>query len=283
MVTGNPITLIENLVFPEDPRWAFDRLWFSDIHGFKVIAVDVEGNSEIIAHVESKPSGLGWTTENELLIVSMEDSKLLKKTNTNLETVAELATHGAFYSNDMVVDKHGRAYIGHFGFDLYGNGERSPSTLLCVESNGEVSIAATDLGFPNGVVITPDDKNLIIAETHNQRITIFDKLDNGTLTNRKICAQLEGIFPDGICLDIEGCIWIASPREPSGCYRVSQSGEVLEFISSLDMSAFACMLGGKDRKTLFMCEASGSRPGTISEGNGRIRMIDVNVPGTGLP
>ena len=283
MVEGNPITLIENLVFPEDPRWAFGRLWFSDIHGFKVIAVDIHGNSETIANVESRPSGLGWTPANDLLIVSMEDSKLLKKSGNNLDVIADLSKHGAFYSNDMVVDKKGHAYIGHFGFDLYGSGERQPSTLLKVSPNGDVQIAADNLGFPNGVVITPDDKHLIIAETFNQRLTIFDKSEDGSLSNRKTWAQFETIFPDGICLDNDGCVWIASPREPSGCYRVSESGEVLDFVSSLNMSAFACMLGGNDRKTLFICEATGSKPDTISEGNGRIRMVDVNVPGIGLP
>jgi sugar lactone lactonase YvrE len=283
MVTDNPTTLIEDLVFPEGPRWAFDRLWFSDIHGFKVMAVDIHGNSEIITSVKTRPSGLGWTPANELLIVSMEDSKLLKKSGNNLEIIADLSKYGAFYSNDMVVDKKGRAYIGHFGFDLYGNGERCSSTLLNVSPNGDVQVAADDLGFPNGAVITPDDKYLIIAETFNQRITIFDKLENGSLSNRRIWTQLDGIFPDGICLDSEGCLWIASPRQPSGCYRVSRSGEILDFISALNMSAFACMLGGNDRKTLFMCEAVDSKPGTISTGNGRIRIVDVNVPGAKFP
>ena len=142
---------------------------------------------------------------------------------------------------------------------------------------------ADDLGFPNGTVVTPDGRTLIVGETFARRLTAFDIQDDGSLSNRRVWAQLDEGAPDGICLDAEGCIWIASPREPAGYLRIAEGGEVKERIELSDVSAYACMLGGPEGRTLFLCEAVSGRPADIQRGNGRIRSVDVDVPRAGLP
>lgn len=283
MTQRTPTLLLDDLVFPEGPRWHDGRLWFSDLHGFEVVAVDLEGRRETVASVPTRPSGLGWLPDGRLLVVSMEDRRLLRLEPGGLVEHADLSALVGSFCNDMVVDARGRAYVGNFGFDLYGGGERADTTLVLVNPEGGARIVADGLGFPNGTVVTPDGRTLILGETFARRLTAFDVEDDGSLSNRRVWAQLDEGVPDGICLDAEGCIWIASPREPSAHLRIAEGGEVRDRIEVPGMGAYACMLGGPERRTLFLCEAVGSRPGEIGRGNGRVRAVEVDVPGVGLP
>lgn len=276
-----PTTLLSGLRFPEGPRWRNDRLWFSDQHDKCVMTVDLEGRSETIAHVPNQPSGLGWLPDGRLLIVSMHDRKLLCHERGALREVADLSEIAAFHTNDMVVDASGRAYIGNFGFDLDGGGSYRTAALALVHPDGRTEVAADELAFPNGAVITPDGRTLIVGETFAARLTAFDIDDEGGLSNRRLWAKLEGAVPDGICLDAEGAIWVASPISAE-VLRVHEGGRVSQRIP-VRTQAFACMLGGAERRTLFICSAADSHPDRTGDRSGCIETVAVDVPGAGIP
>lgn len=274
--------LIDGLRFPEGPRWHEDRFWFSDMHSGCVIAVDMQGRAETIVKVAGEPSGLGWTPDGRLLVVSMQDRRLLRLDPEGLTEVADLSAHASFHCNDMVVDGRGRAYVGNFGFDLHANAPPIGANLILVHPDGRAEVAAKDLRFPNGTVITPDGKTLIIGESFGGCLTAFDIQADGKLVGRRLWAQLEGAVPDGICLDAEGAIWVASPVGKGGVLRVHEGGEVSERIP-VEHQAFACMLGGPEGRTLFICTAPDSDPAKTGDRRGRIEILDVAVSGAGLP
>jgi sugar lactone lactonase YvrE len=276
-----PRVLLDGLRFPEGPRWHRDRLWFSEMHAGVVLAVDLAGRVETIVAVPNEPSGLGWDPEGRLLVVSMQDRRLLRLEATGLVEVADLTPFATFHCNDMVVDGRGRAYVGNFGFDLHGKAQPVPANLILVHPDGRAEIAAPDLRFPNGTVITPDGRTLIVGESFGARLTAFDVGDDGRLSNRRVWAQLEKAVPDGICLDAEGAVWVASPVS-NEVQRVREGGTVAERIA-LDRSAIACMLGGPDRRTLFVCTAKAHDPAETGARQGRIETIEVDVPGAGWP
>ncbi len=282
MSTDEPRTLLGDLVFPEGPRWRDGRLWFSDMHAHEVVAVDLQGRRETIARVPEQPSGLGWLPDGSLLVVSMKDRALLRRVGTELAPYADLSTVCACLCNDMVVDAVGRAYVGNFGFDLYAGEAPRPTSMAVVTPDGRVSEAAGDLMFPNGTVITPDGRTLIVGETFAMRLTAFDVAMDGTLSNRREWAPLPAP-PDGICLDAEGCVWVAVPLSPGAFLRVREGGEIVERIDLPDSGGFACMLGGEDGCSLFLLEASHSTPGAIERGNARIRVARVSAPHAGWP
>ena len=280
-MSASPKMLLDGLRFPEGPRWHEGRLWFSDMHDQKVLAVDLDGQAETVARVEADPSGLGWLPDGRLLVVSMKDRRLLRLDPSGLTEAADLSEIAGFHCNDMVVDAQGRAYVGNFGFDLHSGGDLVAASLALVHPDGRVEQAAHDLLFPNGSVITPEGRTLIIGESFGARLTAFDIADDGSLSNRRIWAQLEKAVPDGICLDAEGGIWVASPIS-HGVLRVLEGGEVTQRIP-VEQQAFACMLGGSDRRTLFICTAADSDPAKTASRSGRIEIVDVAVPGAGLP
>jgi sugar lactone lactonase YvrE len=280
-------TVIDGLAFPEGPRWHDGRLWFSDQHAHQVLAVEPGGPVEEIVRVEQQPSGLGWTPDGHPLIVSMIDRRLLRLDNgpsgeRRLSEVADLSALAEFHCNDMVVSADGRAYVGNFGFDL-DRGERPrPATILAVAPDGTASIAADEMQFPNGSVITPDGGTLIVGETIAGRLTAFTIEPDGSLSNRRVWAQLQGALPDGICLDADGAIWLACPLS-SRCLRVREGGEVVEEIPT-GQAAFACMLGGADRRTLYICVSEMvAASDSVVKRPGRILAREVDVPGAGLP
>ncbi|MCZ6890764.1 MAG: SMP-30/gluconolactonase/LRE family protein, partial [Gammaproteobacteria bacterium] len=247
------------LSFPEGPRWRDGKLYFSDFYRQVVHAVDRAGNLEVVATVENQPSGLGWLPDGRLLIVSMLDRKVLRlEPDGTLVEHADLSGVAAWHCNDMIVDSVGRAYVGNFGYDSHGGAEMKPADLARVDPDGTVTTAANGLAFPNGAVITPDGKTMVIGETRAMLLTAFDIDDDGNLDNRRVWADTDPHFPDGICLDAEGAIWIADPRG-NAVVRFREGGEVAGKIE-LDRGAFACMLGGDDGKTLYICTATGSGP-----------------------
>ena len=275
-------TLLDGLTFPEGPRWRDGRLYFSDFYTHRVLAVDMAGKVETIVHVPQQPSGLGWAPDGTMLIVSMLDQRLMRLKGRKLEVVGDMSALATGPCNDMVVDAKGRAYVGNFGFDRHKGEPERTACISRVDPDGRVTMAADGFRFPNGTVITPDGKTLIVGETVGNRLTAFDVADDGTLSNRRVWADLGTVFPDGICLDAEGAIWVADPRG-NRVVRVFEGGRVARTIPTGDRGAFACMLGGDDRKTLFVLTNSGSGPSAAQRTDGRIEILAVDVPGAGLP
>ena len=275
-------TLLDGLTFPEAPRWHDGRLWFSDFYTHRVVAVDPAGRAETMVEVPQRPSGLGWTPDGALLVVSMLDRRLLRVENGTTRVHADLSAVATGPCNDMVVDGRGRAYVGNFGYDRH-KGEPPRTTCLArVDPDGRVTRAAEDLFFPNGTVITPDGRTMIVAETQGHRLTAFDVAPDGTLGNRRVWAPLgDAVFPDGICLDAEGAIWVSDARG-FALLRVREGGKIDGTVSTGTRYAFACMLGGADRRTLFVCTSTGSGPAMADKRDGAIETVRVDVPGAGL-
>ena len=287
-MSKNTEVLIEGLTFTEGPRWHDGRLYFSDFFTHRVLAVDTKGNMETIVETPQQPSGLGWSPDGSMLIVSMNDQKLLSFSNGELSEVADLSQLATHFCNDMVVDKKGNAYVGNFGFDLHAGEPIKPTNLILVRLGEEPCVVAENVFFPNGTVITPDDKTLIVGETFASCLTAFDINEDGNLANRRVWADLRSIedgytpVPDGICLDAEGAIWVASPST-NDVIRVQEGGALLDKVE-VDRGAFACMLGGENGNTLFISTANDSTEETcLKERSARIEVIDVDVPRAGLP
>ena len=286
-----PNVLVDGMTFTEGPRWREGKLYFSDFFTHRVLAVDTEGNLETVVEIPHQPSGSGWMPDGTMLIVSMKDRKLLSYKDNVLEERADLSELAGFHCNDMVVDAKGNAYIGNFGFNTYEGEEVKSTNLILVRPGEEPCVAADDVMFPNGTVITEDGKTLIVGETYAAKLTAFDVNDDASLSNRRVWADLtqsidDGTVPvpDGMCLDAEGAIWVASPST-ADVIRVQEGGEILERIS-VDTNAYACMLGGDDLKTLFICtsNASGVDPDSaLREKSGKIEIVEVDVPGAGRP
>ena len=282
-MTATPKVILDGLIFPEGPRWHDGALYFSDMHGCVVWRLTAEGKASKVQEFPGHISGLGWRPDGTMLVVSMDDRHLLRLTPQGPETAADLSTMVLNPINDMVVDRQGRAYIGGFGFNLFKGEEPRATVLLRVDPDGQVRVAAGDLQFPNGMVITPDGKTLIVAETLGARLTAFDIEPDGALGKRRVFAAIEGLTPDGICLDAEGAVWIAWPGS-NKIIRVRDGGEIADTIPLPGRHSYACMLGGADRRDLYICTALGHMPEDLAKGRGgKIEVVRVDVPGAGLP
>ena len=276
-------TLMTGIAFGESPRWHDDRLWFSDWGAQEIIAVDLEGESEVIVRVPSFPFCIDFLPDGRLLIVSASDRLLLRREPDGpLVTHADLSTLSEHPWNDIVVDGRGNAYIGNIGFD-FPEAEFAPGTLALVTPDGSARQVADGVAFPNGIVVTPDNSTLIVAESYANSLTAFDITSDGSLSNRRMWAELGGGVPDGICLDAEGAVWYGDVPNKR-CVRVREGGEVLQTID-LDRGCFACMLGGPDGKTLFIVaqEWSGMESTADGERTGQLLTAPAPAAGAGWP
>jgi sugar lactone lactonase YvrE len=275
--------LVDDLQFPEAPRWRDGRLWFSDFFRRCVFHVGMAGDLHRVVDVPGRPSGLGWRPDGTLLVVSMHDHRVLSLHDGELREAADLSAWVGGPCNDLVVDAAGRAYVGNFGFDLYARAEPRPTRLLRVDADGSVHVAAQDLLFPNGMAITPDGRTLLVAETWGHRLTAFEVAADGSLSGRREFAALgDGCFPDGLCLDAEGAVWVAAARGRR-VLRVVEGRGVVQAIATGDHGSYACMLGGDDGRTLFVCTAPGVGPAAEARREGRIEFTRVDVPHAGRP
>ena len=276
-------TIATGFAYPEGPRWHGGSLWFSDQHGGKVHVLHPDGVQREEFTVPGRPSGLGWLPDGDLLVVSMQEHRLYRRRGGTLSVYADLAGVHPYDSNEMVVDDAGRAYVGNIGFDFEAGASPAPTRMAIVHPNGQVAVAADDLACPNGIVISPDGRTLIVAESMAYRLTAFDRDKIGRLSNRRVFAELGDQMPDGICLDADGCVWVAS------CYagvvlRVREDGEVIDRVPVRDANPYACILGGEDRRTLFICAATHHEPHlTVKARKGRIDAVRVAVAGAGRP
>ena len=290
--------VITGLSYLECPRWHEQRIWFSDFYTYRVYSAAEDGSDlRTEAEVPQQPSGLGWLPDGRLLVVSMRDARLLRReADGSLVTHADLASQVTGYPNDMVVDSRGRAFIGEFGFDLMAGAPLEPACLLRVDPDGTVTKVAEDMWFPNGSVIT-DDGVLVVSETFGNRMTAFDIADDGALTNRRTWAKFGDlptdrelgkaltqvvVAPDGCCLDADGALWVADAMG-GPVLRVRHGGKIDEEIQA-DTGVFACMLGGTDGLTLFLCAAPDFHEEARKNAReGRLLATRVDTPHAGLP
>ena len=284
--------VLDNLRFGEGPRWHDGALWFSDMHDHRVIRMDTNGVAETVVRVDDdEPSGLGWLPDGRLLIVAMETARLLR-----LEADGALVTHADLSAvvrgslNDMIVNLDGTAYVGDMGSRIQDpNSERKPGQTLRVVPDGSVSQAADELSSPNGHAVSEDGKLLVIAQSGGAELTAFDVAADGTLSGRRAYATLTGVdgrpgIPDGFCLD-DGGAWYADPINLR-LVRVAQGGEITETIDYTGEMGLpiACVLGGEDRRTLYVCAAAGwKHEDVMAARSGRIDAYRVDIPGTGRP
>jgi sugar lactone lactonase YvrE len=295
---AQPRVVVDGLAFTECPRWHAGRLWFSDILAGEVCVVDSDGgNLERVASLPAVtgvagawPTGLGWDAEDRLYVISMKDCRILRETRGGSRQFALLADLSSIFShhcNDMVVDSVGRAYVGGYSFDVVKGDKPEPSQIVLVEPDGSFRVAADGLMMPNGIVLLGNGETLIVAESRGDCLTAFDvDRRDGSLSNKRLWAKLAS-SPDGICGDAQGCIWSSSPATCE-FVRVREGGAVLERISTGDRRAIACMLGGADRRTLFMCTNRPTPGATTPEAvaaarRSLIEAAEVTVPGGGLP
>lgn len=252
----------------ECPRWHEGRLWLSDFYTEKVVAIDDRGHHEVMAEVPGQPSGLGFLPDGRALIVSMRDRRILRREQDGeLVEHADLSGLVGAHLNDMVVDQHGGAFVGNFGFDLMGGAPLAPTGLTHVAPDGTAQTVAEDLLFPNGMVLR--DGVLVVAETFGARLTAFDVAADGGVARRREWARFGApptstdvgealgglaVAPDGIAGDAEGAIWVADALN-ARLLRVAEGGEVLEELPTGGIGVFACMLGGEDGCTLYACAA----------------------------
>lgn len=275
------VTMAEGIAFGEGPRWHDGALWWSDMHGHEVCRLAPDGTVESVCEVPNRPSGLGWMPDGRMLVVSMVDKRVLRRdADGTLAVHADLSGLAPRRTNDMVVDRTGRAYVGNFGFEIGTDGENEDprgTVLIAVEPDGSARVVADDLWFPNGMVIADGGKTLVVAETWAARLTAFDIAADGGLSNRRVWAQFDStIYPDGICRDAEGAIWVASPATRE-VIRVQQGGAITDRIAT-GHRAFACALNDRE-PTLYVCLAGSHDPERQRRSrDGRIEAYDVAVP-----
>jgi len=272
-------TLMTGIAFGESPRWHEGRLWFSDWGAGELIAVDLSGHSEVVARVQSFPFCIDWLPDGRLLIVHSQDRLLLRREpDGSLATHADLGSLAPGAWNEIVVDGRGNAYVNGIGFDLMTGEEFAPGVVVLVTPDGSARLVADGLAFPNGMAVTPDNSTLIVAESYASRLTAFDIAADGGLSNRRVWAGVGEDHPDGVCLDAEGAAWYADVGNKR-CVRVGEGGGVLQTID-LDRGCFACMLGGLDRRTLFLVAREWH--GTdVSKGMGTGQLVTAPAPASG--
>jgi sugar lactone lactonase YvrE len=282
MIVYRSRSIVQGLAFPEAPRWRGGRLWFTDQHARAILAMDTAGECETIAPTEDLPGGLGWLPDGRGLVVFMTQRRVMQLANEGPAEYADLSDQASFHCNDMVVDAAGRAYVGNFGFDLHGGGEVEPAEIIRIDQDGNAEVFARDVVFPNGSVITPSGDTLLVAETFAHRISAFVLDARGRVSSRRVWAELGEHTPDGICMDAEGALWVASPGTKA-LFRVAEGGAVVDRCTTQG-TPYACMLGGEDRRTLYICTSETDDPQEAADQrSGRIEQVRVAVAGAGLP
>lgn len=275
---------VDGIDFAEGPRWHDGRLWYSDFHQRAVYSVSPGGDRRVeYGDLPDRPSGLGWMPDGSLLVVFMTERTLMRSDrNGRLVEHADLSELAAWHCNDMVVDAHGNAYVGNFGFDLEAQASFASANLVLVRADGSVELAAGDMRFPNGSVITPDGSTLIVGQSFGGDYVAFTINADATLSDRREWATIEGTAPDGCTLDAAGGIWF-SDALGSQVVRVEEGGTVTDRVAT-PAPTFACMLGGDDGRTLYALCAPGSHPDQCAgKAAGAIHSMRVEHPHAGRP
>lgn len=279
-----PELLIDGLAWPESLRWHGGALWISDVHNFRVVRLEPGAAPQIVATPGGRPSGMAFAPDGRLLLATALDKKLWwVLPNGELEVAVDLSDQVSGVLNDMIVDAQGRAWVGDTGFDLLRGESPQPGAVLTWQP-GEASatVAAADVEFPNGMAISADGATLYLAETFGRRITAFDVVPGGRLERRRLRASLTE-RPDGLCLDVAGALWVPLLWQQE-IQRVSHAGEVIERIQFESERVISCVLGGPDRRTLFIGIARMEEPSGLPPRRfGSVVRIRVDIPGAGIP
>ncbi len=274
--------VVDGLGFGEGPRWHEERLWFSDFLLQQVLSVGADGNPRVEVEIDDRPSGLGWLPDGRLLIVSMHHRAVLRReANGSLVRHSDLSAIATGETNDMVVGADGTAYVGNFGSDLLGGAPLTPARIAIVRPDGSATAHKQPLMFPNGSVITPDGRTLIVGETLAAHYRAFAIDDDGGLGDSRIWAEVPGRSPDGCVLDAEGAIWFADASRGE-VVRVREGGEIADVIPTPD-HAYACTLGGDDGRRLFVLTCPTPPMPGLEVGGGRLWSVAVDVPHAGRP
>ncbi|HEU5301428.1 MAG TPA: SMP-30/gluconolactonase/LRE family protein [Acidimicrobiia bacterium] len=276
-------TLVDGRAFLEGPRWHDGALWVSDMHAHEVLRVAFDGDVSVVASLDGPPSGLGWLPDGRMLVVSMHDRRVLRlEPDGDLTEAADCTALAPNEINDMCVDRHGHAFISQFGFDFHGGAPFRDAPLLRVDPDGSVRAVTDGLRMANGIVITADQRTLVVAQSMGKDLVAFDLADDGTLGGTRTWAPLPD-YPDGICIDAEDAVWIASPVSDR-FVRVREGGEVLDTVECPGRHAIACALGGDDGRTLFCCTSTTvGEPALSAETRGsRLETARVAVPAAGV-
>ena len=268
--------LVDGVDFGEGPRWRDGTLWYSDFYQQRVYRVTPQGERTTVVELDDRPSGLGWLPSGELLIVAMTSRRLVRYDGSSIVEHADLSELTVDKCNDMVVDAAGNAYVGHFGFDLESGADYQPASLILVRPDGTAQVASSDMAFPNGSVITPDGKTLIVGQSFGGSYVAFDIAADATLSNRREWASIEGTAPDGCAQDAEGAIWF-SDAIGSQVLRVLEGGTVTHRVPT-PQPTFACALGGPSGDTLFVLTSPSADPREVAgSGAGAIYTCQVEV------
>lgn len=277
--------VMNGLAFGESPRWHDDRLWFCNWGTGQIVAVDADGNSQVMLTVPATlPYSIDWLPDGRLVVVSGREGLVLRQEpDGTLATHADLRGLSTSPWNEIVVDGRGNIYVNGGGPAPAPGQHFGPGTIVLIAPDGSVRQVADKIAFANGMAVTPDNKTLIVAESHANRLTAFDIAADGSLANRRRWADLGNGFPDGICLDAEGAVWYADVPNRH-CVRVREGGAMLDSVDA-DRGCFACMLGGADGKTLFIVAAEwrGFEHMISDARTGQVLSIEASAPGAGWP
>jgi sugar lactone lactonase YvrE len=274
-------TIVSGRAFLEGPRWHDGALFVSDMHGHEVLRVDADGASTVVLALDDAPSGLGWLPDGRMLVVSMDDRCVLRLDDGAAVVHADCTSFAPHEINDMVVDRHGHAFVSQFGHDHHGGEKLRRAPVLRVDPDGSVHQATDALRMANGMVITADGQTLVVAESVGRRLLGFDLADDGSLANERVWADLpEMDYPDGICIDADDAIWCAGPASDR-FVRVLEGGEVTDVVEVTGRHAIACALGGDDGHTLFCCTSPTQGQPDLSRATrgAKVETTRVAVPG----
>jgi len=274
------------LKFTESPRWHNGKLLFIDIHDKRIKSVDLSGTVTTEVELPFIPNAFGLTPEGIIVVGDAFERRIYRMEGTALKLLADIGDQTVFCLSDGIVDARGRLYVGDIGYNFVDPAAQPVETcvIVLVGPDGRASVVADKLCFPNGMVITPNGQTLIVGETLGHRLTAFDIQEDGSLCNRRVWAQLpSSVGPDGICLDAEMGVWCANPEGEESVIRVREGGEITHRIR-VDSNAYAVMLGGPERKHLFICTSRSHDPAEIHQNpSASFRVVEVEIPGAGIP
>jgi sugar lactone lactonase YvrE len=262
------------------------KLWFLDIHDKRIKTVDLTGSVTTVLELPFIPNGFGLSPEGTVVVGDAFQRRIYRVAGATLQQVADISDFTRFCLSDGIVDAKGRLYVGDIGYNFLDPTAtpRETCVIALVGPDGRASVVADKLFFPNGMVITPDRRTLIVGETLAHRLTAFEIQDDGSLRNRRVWAQLpSSIGPDGICLDTEGAVWCANPEGKDSVVRVREGGDITDRIK-MDTHAYAVMMGGPERRHLFICASGSHDPAEIQRHpSASFEVVEVSVPGAGIP
>ena len=280
-----PEVVVGGIVFGEQPRWHGGRLWFSDWGTQEVVAVDLDGSTEVMYRGSSFPLCVDWLPDGRMLVVDASRGRLLvRDADGSLEVYADLRQGSdPAAGNELVVDGRGNAYVNGGGFDLMAGEPYAPGGVVLVTPDGAARLVADGLAFPNGMAVSGDNQTLIVGESYANQLTAYDIAEDGSLANRRVWAALGDGAPDGICIDAEGAVWYADVPNKC-CVRVREGGETLDTVD-LDRGAFACALGGANRQTLYILATEWNGPANMFKGErtGQLLSAPAPSPAAGWP